>query len=238
MFQPARLKRAMVASCRLPLGIPSLSLLATSYLFLIAGLLVGRVHGFGKTTDRALVAYKSVAFDDDAKEQRIVVAVGGGGDDAQAVAAGFALHPQLLSGAAPEGDEAGLQGFCIADGVEKAQHQHLAGARILHNAGREAVHLVEIDCGVRIAHGFPCAWLNFTWERKKARGLNRRRASFLRSLWPITSGHSSPPAWRFHDDGGDRDGGGSASDLEVTGKPGVVSNLFLADGARQGRAHV
>jgi len=27
----------------------------------------------------------------------------------------------------------------------------------------------------------------------------------------IDSGHGSPPAWRSHDDGGDRDGGGSAS---------------------------
>jgi hypothetical protein len=27
-----------------------------------------------------------------------------------------------------------------------------------------------------------------------------------------TSGHGSPPAWMFHDDGGVRDGGGSASE--------------------------
>jgi hypothetical protein len=28
----------------------------------------------------------------------------------------------------------------------------------------------------------------------------------------LTSSHSSPPAWRSHDDGGDGDGGGFASD--------------------------
>jgi hypothetical protein len=28
-----------------------------------------------------------------------------------------------------------------------------------------------------MAHGFPWVWLNFTWEREKARGLSRRRAS-------------------------------------------------------------
>ena len=95
------------------------------------------------------MADQSVAFDLDAKQQRIVVAVGGGGDDAQPVAAGFAFHPQLLAGAAPEGDKAGLQRLGIADGVEKAQHQHLAGARILHDAGHEAIHLVKIDCCVR-----------------------------------------------------------------------------------------
>jgi hypothetical protein len=81
------------------------------------------------------VADKAVALHFDAKEQRVVVAVSGCGDDAQAVAAGFALHPELLAGAAPEGDEAGFKRFGVADGVEKAQHQHFAGARILHDAG-------------------------------------------------------------------------------------------------------
>src|ERR1039458_3017641 len=171
MFQPARLNRAMVASCKLPLGMPSLRLLATSYLFLV-GILAGRAERqrFGKATDRAFVANESVALDHHTKQQRIVVAVGCGGDDAQAVAAGFAFHPQFLAGAAPEGDEAGLKGFCIADGVEKAQHQHFAGARILHNAGREAVHLVEIDCGARIAHGFPWFWLSLAGNTKKPAG--------------------------------------------------------------------
>jgi hypothetical protein len=109
------------------------------------------------------VADESVALDHHAKQQRVVVAVGCGGDDAQAVAAGFALHPQLLAGAAPEGDEAGLQRFGVADGIEKAQHQHLAGARILHDAGREAVHLVKIDCWIRIAHCFPWSWLRVSF---------------------------------------------------------------------------
>jgi hypothetical protein len=33
----------------------------------------------------------------------------------------------------------------------------------------------------------------------------------LRSLWPSTSDHGNPPAWRFHDGGAGGDGGGSAS---------------------------
>src|ERR1035441_4974361 len=106
MFQPARLKRAMVASCRLPLGMPSLSLFATSYLFLVG---FADEQWFGEATDRALVANESVALDHHTKQQGVVVAVGRGCDDAQAIAAGFALHPQLLAGAAPEGDEAGLR---------------------------------------------------------------------------------------------------------------------------------
>ncbi len=107
-----------------------------------------------EATDRALVAHQAVAFHLDAKQQRVVVAVGGGRDDAQAVAAGFALHPQLLAGAAPEGDEAGLQRFGVADGVQKAQHQHFAGARILHDAGHQAIHFFEVDCCSRVAHSF------------------------------------------------------------------------------------
>ena len=94
------------------------------------------------------MANQPVAFDHDAKQQRVVVAVGRGGDNAQTVAAGFALHPQLLARAAPEGDEAGLQRLGVADGIEKAQHQHLAGVRILHDAGHQAVHLFEINCSV------------------------------------------------------------------------------------------
>src|ERR1035438_7282343 len=117
MFQPARLKRAMVASCKLPLGMPSLSLLATSYLFLVAGSF--HRDGFGEATDRAFVADQSVALDDDTKEHCVIVTVGCGGDDAQAVAAGLALHPQFLAGAAPEGDEAAFKGFGVVDGVEK-----------------------------------------------------------------------------------------------------------------------
>src|SRR5579863_8621326 len=147
MFQPARLKRAMVASCRLPLGMPSLSLLATGFLFLI-GLLSGFAEGerFGEAAYCAFVADETVAFYLDSEEQRVVVTVSGGGDDAEAIAAGFALHPELLAGAAPESDEAGFKGFGITDGVEKTHHQHFAGARILHDAGDEAVHFVKVDC--------------------------------------------------------------------------------------------
>ena len=173
---------------------------------------------FGEATDRAFVADQSVALDDNAKQQRVVVAVGCGGDDAQPVAAGFALHPQLLAGAAPEGDKAGLQRLGVADGIEKAQHQHLAGARILHDAGHEAVHLVKVDCWIRIAHCSSCFRFGFLSQHEKARRLGRRRALVsLRSLWPFTSGHGSPPAWGSHDDGDDRDGGGSASDSNLKG---------------------
>src|SRR5579864_5135690 len=100
MFQPARLNSAMVESCRLPLGMPSLSLLA------IGGLrLQAEIDGAGKTAHGSFVAHQPIAFHFHAKQQRIVIAIGGGGDHAQAVAAGLTLHPQLLASAAPESDE-------------------------------------------------------------------------------------------------------------------------------------
>jgi len=94
-----------------------------------------RRERLGEATDGAFVADEAVSLDLDAKQDRVVVAVSGCGDDAQAVAAGFAFHPELLAGAAPEGDEACLQRLGVADGIEKAEHQHFAGARILHDAG-------------------------------------------------------------------------------------------------------
>jgi len=45
---------------------------------------------------------------------------------------------------------------------------------------------------------------------KKPAGVVAGGLRWFLSLWPFTSGHDSPPAWRSHD-GGDRDGGGSAS---------------------------
>src|SRR5665213_25419 len=140
----------MVASWRLPLGMPSLSLLATR------GLRFDACYGerLGEATHRAFVAHQSIAFDDNAKQQRVVVAVGRGRDNAQPVAAGLALHPQLLARAAPEGYKSALQRLGIADGIQKTQHQHFAGARILHDARYEAIHLVEIDFGFA-AHFLP-----------------------------------------------------------------------------------
>src|SRR5271168_1125507 len=143
MFQPARLKRASVASCRLPLGIPRRILLATLHLCC-------RLDGdlLGEAGDGAFVADEAVAFYDYLEYQSIVVAVGCSGDDAQAVAAGFAFHPELLAGAAPEGDEAGFKAFGVAGCVEEAQHQHLAGSVVLYDAWDQAVHFGKVNLGV------------------------------------------------------------------------------------------
>jgi DNA uptake protein ComE-like DNA-binding protein len=49
----------------------------------------------------------------------------------------------------------------------------------------------------------------------------------------VTSGHGSPPAWMSHDDDGDRDGGGSASDSNVKGKHRAVSNASFASAQKE-----
>src|SRR6202453_1412159 len=107
MFHPARVKSAMVASCRLPLGIPSRILLATSHLR-------AECNWPRKATDCALVANQAVAFHLHAKQQCVIVAVGRGRNHAETVAAGLALHPELLASTAPEGDKAGFLRFRIA----------------------------------------------------------------------------------------------------------------------------
>src|SRR5215472_8538551 len=164
MFHPARLNRASVESCRLPLGMPRRSLLATGHLRCIRSR-----ERLRETADRALMAHQSVAFHLYAKQQRIVVAVRGRSHNAQAVTACLAFHPELLSCAAPERDESSLQGFGIALRIQKAQHQDLAGSCILHDTRDKAVHLLEIDLRLS-AHILP-VFENFCCTNKKPVGL-------------------------------------------------------------------
>src|SRR6266568_3096565 len=157
MFQPARLKRARVASWRLPFGRPRRSLLATDGLRAYG---IGKHDWLGEATDGTLVAYQSVAFDLHAEQQCVTVAVGCGGDYAQAIAACLALHPKLLAGAAPEGHEACLQSLGIAGCIEKAQHQNFPRLCVLHDARHKTVHLVEVNCCCLIAHYLPVpSWI-------------------------------------------------------------------------------
>ena len=130
------------------------------------------------------MADKSVAFDDDAEDERVVVAVSRGGDNAQAVATGFTLHPELLASAAPEGDESSLKGPGVADGVEEAEHQDLTRGIVLHDAGDEPVHFAEINLGKQRGHSylsilfwvFVSPSVEIASRSKKPAGVWRRRA--------------------------------------------------------------
>src|SRR6478609_9351348 len=103
MFQPARLKSEIVASCRLPFGRPSRSLLATGGLFLTNSTQCNRL---GKAAHCALMANKPIALNLHAKKERVIVAIRRRGHDSQPIAAGFALHPKLLASATPKSHEA------------------------------------------------------------------------------------------------------------------------------------
>ena len=57
-------------------------------------------------------------------------------------------------------------------------------------------------------------------EREKARWRFAGGLIISESLWLISSSQVSSPTWLSHDDGGDRDGGGSASSFEDKGGVG------------------
>src|ERR1700761_4668766 len=107
MCQPAFSNSAMVASCKLPLGIPSFNLFAKTR---------PRAQGdvSGEATHRALVAHQSVSLDGNSKQHRILIAVGSDGLHPQAISAGLALHPQLLPRPAPERHKTCFQSFGVA----------------------------------------------------------------------------------------------------------------------------
>jgi hypothetical protein len=82
--------------------------------------------------------------------------------------------------------------------------------------------LSKINCWCVVAHVFLLIFpvFGFLPRSKKPASVGRRRASGIFSIsLAVTSGHGSPPAWMSHDDGGDRDGGGSASDSNLKGLP-------------------
>src|SRR6185437_5014410 len=77
----------------------------------------------------------------------------------------------------------------IAGLIQKADHQHLSGLRVLHNAGHKpAFDFGEVDldfCQFFIAHRssiFSCCWVNV----KSPPELVRRRASGFSDSRPLT----------------------------------------------------
>src|ERR1700687_1499383 len=91
------------------------------------------------------VADLALAQHTDAQQYRIPVAVGPGFNHLQTVAGTLSLGPQCLAGAAVERHEASAQGLVPSFRVHKTHHQELAGAFILNDSGRQALHLVEVD---------------------------------------------------------------------------------------------
>jgi hypothetical protein len=160
------------------------------------------------------VADEAVAFDFDAEEECVLVAVGGDFDDAEAIAAGFAFHPEFLAGAAPKCNKAGFFCFAPAFFVEKSEHEDLAGARILHDAGGEAVHFGKVDG----YFGHPDFLKDILAGELKSPSALRAPAGFSQSWCPalFTLECESSPARSSRDDGGDDDGGGELTSQSPT----------------------
>ena len=192
------------------------------------------LDGLGEAGDGSFVADQTIAFDDNLEDNGVIVAVGGGGNDAEAVAAGFAFHPELLAGAAPEGNEAGFEGFGVADGVEEAEHKDFACTRILDDAWNEAVHLFKINLWQfgrhwgSLGNSGWAAGFGLLPQKRKARWRLTPAGIYLIRFWPFSSGHSSPPTWASHDDGDDDDGDESASGIEIM-KAGLVCQIVFGE---------
>src|SRR3954451_24687605 len=107
MLNPARAKSRIVASCRDPLGIPSLSFMRGDLVCACEWVSSDRLEEAG-----ALAGVTDIAVTQPLhlQQHRVIVAVGEHLNDLQAVAGGFALHPQRVASAAEEGGEAGLLG--------------------------------------------------------------------------------------------------------------------------------
>ena len=91
------------------------------------------------------MADQAVALDLNLAENRIVIAIGGRIGEAQAIAAGFALGPQLIAGAAVEGYIAGLKRLVERLLVHEAHHENLAIVGILNDRRGKSPHLFKID---------------------------------------------------------------------------------------------
>ena len=76
-----------------------------------------------------------------AHQQRIAVAVHPQLHQAQGVAAGRSLLPQLVAGAAPEGHPSVLERGCQGLGVHVADHQDLAGGLVLDDRGHQTARI-------------------------------------------------------------------------------------------------
>ena len=125
MLKPARANSWTVASCSEPFGMPSFSFM--------------RCIQRSEAGAGAGVADVAVAQPLDLEQHRVVVAVHQQLDDLELVAGGFALHPQLVAGAAEEGGVAGAARFRERHVVHEADHQDFRGFGVLDDGGDQPV---------------------------------------------------------------------------------------------------
>ncbi len=74
-------------------------------------------------------------------QQRVPITIEGDAFDALDVSAGFAFHPEFLTGAAPKVSALGLEGFQEGITVHPGHHQHFAGGLFLDNGGYKSIRI-------------------------------------------------------------------------------------------------
>ena len=104
-------------------------------------------------------------------QNRVSIAVRRDGDYLQPIARGLALGPKLVAGAAEKSNVPGPQRLLKRVPIHKTQHQDLAAGRILHDGGKQPLHLVEINLLVHavMVHTF----FKFVARNKKPAVANR-----------------------------------------------------------------
>ena len=121
--------------------------------FLMA--LVDEVLQFGEEEDRAgfvglspagiCAGVADRAMRRGLNEEGIVITIDLDADDIEVVTAGFALGPEALAAAAVEAHAAGFLSSGVGFGIHVAQHEHLAGGRVLNDGGHQAAAFIEIN---------------------------------------------------------------------------------------------
>ncbi len=116
----------------------------------VAQKLEAHLVAVAKAGGHAQVAHSAVGYG--LHQHGIAVAVHVDRHELQVVAAFLALGPQLVAGAAPEGHLLGLQRFFKCLVVHKAKHEHIFGARVLHDGRNQATHFVKVDIAVHLSN--------------------------------------------------------------------------------------
>ncbi len=160
------------------------------------------------------MAHQAVAFHFHAEQQRVVVAVGGRADDAQAIAAGLALHPELLPAAAPERHVATFER--AADSSRRSE--------IPASASRPSSHPARFPVPVHRSWRSRSRYASFIAAPSSKSCGTQEKGPLALCAWAglfrilmcvLSSPHRRQPPTRYaHGDGGGRDDEASSASLQ------------------------
>src|SRR4029077_3079834 len=120
----------------------------------------------------------------------------------------LSLGPQRPAGAAVERHESSAQGLVQRFSIHKAHPQELAGARVLNDSGRQALHFVEVDFHWILLISVP-DFQSSAKSKKPAGRVVRQRAWISYECFLVI--RCPPPTRSSHGDDGDGDGSAKSS---------------------------